>query len=841
MLAALLGCEAAIQKATSVPTVSRPPASEATTSARPWQRVFYPSVPTEARLVETTPEGVERVLVGGFRVELGAGGGRISESAPLEALRATCHSGEAWLHVTERGVVYSSRSFLGELSRVGVLGANARLLQCGPELVVEGSPPVRWTLGGPRPLRAALPLGLVRFSQAGEGEALAFPDLGFVTHDGGKAFEAAARPIAVLDVVESLPKPLVTLDEPRFARALALWLRRAVSSDAGRAVGGERLRDGTWLRSASTPGRMLVALRAPSGVVTSLEVHGQACELVPFGARVLASCHRPSELGLISIYPEQKTLWSGEPHFSFVGDDVGRFVFAVGQGGALNRFDGSTWLPYPSLTAQPVLAKHGWLLLSDHKLVATEHPERAAPQLLAEGEQILGEVSLLPHGVSFMRDSGGNVELVELELPSARLLRQLPLEPIPVHYGAAFADPEHGVGWNNDVGLTWSAARARFEPLPSPEVGRHEPQELPRCTPEACRLDALQALAPAALDSQVLLPDPPRRVDLVEWAATPPEGLSTHQTGFERASYTCQARESEIPALVGFAAGADEIFGVTSAGGMLDLPHGDGEEALGWHGSDGRGSFRTSPRITPELSELRERLPARAADSDLLPVLVARHYVLLDDQNGGESDFAGRKLLRLREDGLVASLFPEAFASLEVVPLPQGGALGRTVYDRHQLLFVLDAWGAVVEQRAVTLTGQERDFLALWQNRAGLVILDEGAESFVSLTPRSTPQPLLLPRSKTVTECRGPTPPDAATIFAFDEPDLAWETAFFGGAGHPTSFGELELTSKAACLRRVVVAAPVSARLAPQTRVLRGPALGRRASSELVCRPEANP
>ena len=764
----LLGCSVkspvATQAAAPYPRTS---ASASAPVSKSWQRVFYPAVPTEARLVELGADHVQRALLGSFRVELEGADVRLAETAPLDPLTWSCRSGDGWLHSSSGGVVYASNDYLGDLTRVGVIQDHgASLLQCGPEVVLDGTPPVRWSRAGAQPLEAPKRLGFVHFRNDREGKALAFPDLPFVTHDGGKSFNLAKQPISVIAAAEAVPKPYTLLEEGAFAATLAPWLRRAVASEAGRALGGVRLSDGTWLRSATTSNRILVALREPSGQVTSLEVPGVPCELVPFGARLLAYCVH--EGGLRSIYPERKSIWNGYPREHFLGDDAGQYLFALGDGetwpqsySPLGRFDGKSWQTYRALQGQPLVARHGWLAREAQGLVATEHPEQPGPNLTPHGERVTSGLSLLEHSVMFTRskESWDDV-LVEIELPSGRELRQIKLDRTHVNdtRELAFADSEHGVAWGAlEAGaheaLVWSPSEAKFVSMQGPDVLKQEENAQVRCDPDSCRLDSVQAFARAAPDPQVMLPDPPQRIGFLEWATTPPEPIPDHKTGFDLGDYACQLHAS-----------ADVVAALTSGGGFLT-----------------RAQLEFVARLTKQSEDAESSLP------------------------------------------------------FEAVPLANGRVLGRVLYSTHQVLLVLDKNAAVVVQRAIKLTGQQGDYLALNGKEPGLAVLDDDAPSFVSLAPQAAPQPLALPKARLALPCQGPTPPKNLQIFAFDEAPLAWDTEFSEDRTTPTSFGVLEVTPGSACLRGVVVNSLIAAKLTAQNGALRGTASGQHRAVPVLC------
>ena len=807
----LLGCGAK-----PPPEVSAPPLHSLAAPARApvqarqtWQRVFYPAIPREARLVELAPNGVRRALLGSFRVELDGSEAHLAQAATLEPISWSCHSGDGWLHLSSDGVVYASSDYLGDLTRVGVsTQPGADLLQCGPEVVLAGQPPVRWTKAGPLSLHAPKPLGFVHFRSALEGEAIAFPDLPFVTHDGGKSFVAAQSAISVLAAAAELPKPYAELEEEAYRAALRAWLRRAVASEAGRALGGHRLSDGTWLRSALAGTSILVALQDPSGKVTSLEVEGQGCQIAPFGARLLAYCMQPNA-GLRSIYPPEKPLWNGYPRSHFLGDDAGRFVFALGDGESwpqsnspLARFDGREWQTYPARRGLPLAARHGWLLLEPFGVVSTEHPEQDGPNLAPHGEQVLGPLSLLEHSVMFVRlTSAREQELVEVELPGGRELRSVKLDPLQGRSSeVGFADEAHGVTWGSteggQVALVWSPSEAKFVTMPGADVARHEDYSHVSCNPDSCVLDSVQAFARAAPDRQIALPDPPRRMSFMEYATTPPDPVLTHKTGFDLGYYTC---EPEGPAGV-----FDDLLAYGEAGPFKGL----------------------SERLAQQSSD-----PDQRSDGDLKPLLVARHFSLIERARpSDDSSDTLRTVFVLRGNGQMNALGPEGVFSFEAIPLPNGTVLARTIYPSHQVLILLDEDAAVVKRRAVKLTGQQGDYLALNGQKPGLAVLDDEPPTFISLTPQEVPTPLELPKSRVALPCRGATQPRSLTVFTFDEAQLGWNQSAAN-----ESYAVLEVTPRSACLRAAVALSPVWAKVTPRGAALGGTVQGAHRAIPAIC------
>jgi hypothetical protein len=176
------------------------------------------------------------------------------------------------------------------------------------------------------------------------------------------------------------------------------------------------------------------------------------------------------------------------------------------------------------------------------------------------------------------------------------------------------------------------------------------------------------------------------------------------------------------------------------------------------------------------------------------------------------------------------ALGPEGRFTFEVVPLADGTALGRTIYATHQVLVLLDQNALVVKQRAIRLTGQQGDYLALDGKLPGLAVLDGEPPSFVSFTPQALPQPLELPRAREVLPCRGPKPPRSLTVFTFDEGRLGWNQAT-----NEESFGMLEVTPRAACLRGAQALSPVWAKVTARGAALGGAAQGAHRVAPVTC------
>jgi hypothetical protein len=331
------------------------------------RQVSYPALAHIDHAAPDEPDGTKLLYLDGWRMLQRGQRAELAPQVLIDTLQRSCHSGRGWMHLSRRGNVYWSATFLGNLKLLGKAGL-ADVLQCGPELVTAGWPPVLWTETGPQPLEYSAPIGRAHFKTRQQGSAWAFPDTWLVTSDGGKTFTRAAKPGAP-ELLEEVPRNLPEVGQAAQGVAVRAWLERAVKSGAGRVIDGKRLSDGTWVRVAGTQEELMAALRAPDGRITTLTAPSD-CRFSAWGALLLTVCPMRGQVDTVwldAVYPKVDLPAAPRALRSLIADAEGHFLFALSrlaegdQARVLLRFDGQAWQEFADVNSEPLYARHGWL------------------------------------------------------------------------------------------------------------------------------------------------------------------------------------------------------------------------------------------------------------------------------------------------------------------------------------------------------------------------------------------------------------------------------------------------------------------------------------------------
>lgn len=827
--------------------------------------VTYPRPPHHViRAAPDEPDGTKLLYADGWRMLHRGTRVELAQQVTIDSLERSCHAGSGWMHVSVRGQVYWSSTFLGDLKLLGQADSRS-LLQCGPMLVTAGWPPQLWTQAGPQPLQHTAPIGWASFTTPLLGQAWAFPDFWLRTSDGGKTFARAGAASAAGEV-EPVPTDLPEVGYVELGIALRAWVERAVASGAGRVMDGLELSDGTWVRVVGSEREMYAGLRGPDGRVTTLTVRG-GCQFLAWGAQLLARCEVQGSSGALvdtvtvqTVYPKRAELPT-PPHTlrQLIADAEGQFLFAqsrLGEGTTergLLRFDGRAWRQFPKVGSEPLLARHGWLVLKDPlRVVPAEQPEQAGHVLPANVRP--EEVDLLPHSVVFVQRNPAGTEageLLELDLHSGRITSRTPFPGEPG--SLAFADTGLAVAMSHhgNTALRMTEGR-KFVPLAVPADPVFGHTEAVECTANGCRVGGVLAWSRVPAEQEPVLISNQRPPDTAPSETEPGEDLS--DVGFSLQDYDCNTvtpsarADEELRGLVTQSSSTDAeneaqmaVMAMPVYGGQLDVGVASQRRSFGWHGVDGKGTFRVRVPESEAIARLASGLP-KLTDDDLalMPVLVARHFALFDAS--AETD-APSRLLAVRESGQIDELLPTGRFELDAVPLADGRALVSANFETYRDVMLLERDGTVGQRRRFLVGVRYDNYLALRGNVPGMVFADD-APAFYSLVPESAGTPVTLPKWRKTEPCRGSSPRDALTLIltgmprlsvaGFTGPSRAW-----GARSGDLQNGELalvETTPNEACLRSVLLDAPISTTLISGAPWLHGRMQGQRQSYPLICR-----
>ena len=809
---------------------STTPSKKHATDLTEWHKISYPSAPVHLRWMGNDPDGTRLIALDGWRVKQRGEQVEFAKQALLTPIFRSCRSGSGWAHLTRERNVYWSSGFLGELKYLGS-AQTSELLECGPELVTLGNPLKLWTETGGQTLSWDSPVGWASFSDPRHGRALALPDRWLTTSDGGETFSPLTKaPLSVAASLAQLPQEHERLNEREVGILIRAWLSRALSSEAGRAVAGQALNDGTAFRIGSSEKHTWVLLHRPSGAIATTELSSSCSESGSWGQKLVFVCPAaeplPGGVTLRVVYPQAGILPSPPriPQGGLVGDQAGRYLFMQAsksrQDGqvrnrALMRFDGTAWQVYPSLAGTPVAVRHGWLLLDEPpRIVPVEHPDqgglelgRQAPDDGVQDRVNVKEVAVLSERVVFVRRPLNDARpwVVERELPSGREIKATPLP-----YGAP----------------TYNA-------LP-PQLS---------CETESCSIDDETAWTrlPAAQQPQIL-PTPDRQPD--------DDHAVAYSSGFQSQDYLCEA-VSPVPRvreeLLGLAQptnpGDDQrIVHMPTVGGMLDLGYADSGATLSWHGLDRDGAFRVTTPESRAISALWPSLPRFTSQPALVvPVLVSRELVLLDEELDEK-----HRLLLVRRDGGVSVLVPPSTYTLVVVPLGDGRTLLRLDRHSYEDVWLLASDGRILEKRSIVAVAGITTYAALRGAVAGVAFLDGKGPLFFSLSPDAPGLPFALADDHVIGPCRNKPAADELRLFGDANPALNVTLAGFTAADRaplfhrdsvqPSALASIAITPSKTCLRGVTLDAPVSAELFSGSPWLHGHAQGKTKSYKLTCR-----
>lgn len=821
------------------------------------RQVTYPPSPHHVvRAAPDEPDGTKLLYLDGWRMLHQGSRVELAEQVTIDTLQRSCHSGRGWMHVSHRGHVYWSSTFLGNLKLLGK-ASDQGMVQCGPQLVTAGSPPELWTETGPQPLTYSAPIGRAHFKTRLQGSAWAFPDLWLTTSDGGKTFSRSPAPGSP-ELFQTVPTELPEIGETELGLALRAWLERAVKSGAGRVMDGLRLSDGTWVRTGGIERERYAALRSPDGRITTVTARGD-CGFSTLGSQLLTRCQLEDPVDTLVVdvvYPQgAKLVPPPRALRRVITDAEGRFLFAqsrLSEGRkerVLLRFDGKAWQEFPQIASEPQYSRHGWLVLKDPlRVVPAEHPEQE-PRLLPANVRS-DELDLLQGSIVFVqRDEAeaGTSELVELDLRTGKTTSRTPFPGAP---GAlAFSDTGLAVAMAEGSGDALHMIAGRhFSPLSLQADPYFGPPDSAVCWTDGCSVGEVMAWSHVPSEQEPL-------VIPTEGRPKFEPGEDTTDVGFSMPDYQCDTvspppRPDEE--LLGIAKGSspsteeiDEtapLAAISAYGGQLDLSPTPGAGPLGWHGQDREGAFRVRLPASQALRTLAARLPRyKGGDAALLPSLLARHFALFD--NAVDTDDKSQ-LLIVREDGETEELVPLGNFDFDAVPLPDGRALVSANFETHRDVMLLDRDGKLSQRRYFLLGVRSSDSLALRGDTLGMLFADENAPLFFTLAPQSAGTPVTLPKFRKTEPCRTRSPRDAVTLIltamprltvaGFTGPSRLWLSPTWDSQNGEVAF--VETTPSKPCLRSVLLDAPIATELVSSAPWLHGRMQGQTKSYPLICK-----
>lgn len=818
------------------------------------RQVSYPTLAHIDHAAPDEPDGTKLLYLDGWRMLQRGQRAELAQQVLVDTLQRSCHSGRGWMHLSRRGNVYWSDTFLGNLKLLGKVGM-ADLLQCGPELVTAGWPPLLWTETGPQPLEHSAPIGRAHFKTRQQGSAWAFPDTWLTTSDGGKTFTRTAKAGAP-ELLREVPRPLPEVGQAAQGLAIRAWLERAVKSGAGRVIDGKRLSDGSWVRVAGTQEEVMAALRAPDGRITTLSAPSD-CRFSTWGTLLLTVCPMRGQVDTVwvdAVYPKVDLPAAPRTLRSLIADAEGRFLFALSRLAegdrerVLLRFDGKAWQEFADVNSEPLYSRHGWLVLKDPlRVVSAENPEQTA-HLLPAGVT-LAELDLLERSIVYVQRQGtsaGTAELVELDLRTEKVLSRT---PFPGQAGAlAFSDTGLAVaiGQSSGAALQMTEGR-RFAPLPLQIDPRWGFAEGALCWTDGCSVGGVMAWSRVPAEHEPLMIPSEGPVDFEP-------GEDTTDVGFSMPDYECDtvsppARPDEE--LRGLAKGSSSlseedaeqapIAAISAYGGQLDLGA-TPRAALGWHGQDREGAFRVRLPASDPLTKLAERLPRqKGGNGSLMPSLVARHFALFD--NAADTEDQSHVLI-VRDSGETEQLVPLGGYNFDAVPLPDGRALVSANFQTHREIVLVERDGKPSQRRTFLLGVRSSDNLALRGDVPGMLFADDHAPTFYTLVPESPGTPVALPKFRKTEPCRTPSPRGALTVIfpamprltvaGFTGPSRFWLAPTWSSQNGEIAF--VETTPEKPCLRSVLLDAPIVTELTSSAPWLHGRMQGQTKSYPLICR-----
>lgn len=201
------------------------------------------------------------------------------------------------------------------------------------------------------------------------------------------------------------------------------------------------------------------------------------------------------------------------------------------------------------------------------------------------------------------------------------------------------------------------------------------------------------------------------------------------------------------------------------------------------------------------------------------------------------------RTLVVREGGQIDELLPTSKFQLDAVPLADGRALVSANFETHREVMLLERDGSVGQRRRFLL-GVRYDYLALRGDVPGMVFADGRAPTFYSLVPESAGTPVTLPKWRKTEPCRTASPRDALTLVLTPMPRISVAGATSPSRTWATRSRDLqdgevalvETTPDRACLRSVLLDAPISTTLVSAAPWLHGRMQGQRKSYPLICR-----
>jgi hypothetical protein len=865
-----------------------------------WHTVAYPAADRRATLVEQDSDGTERLDMGGLRAEIRGNNVVFAEEGLLDDIGRSCRSGSGWIHVTHRGIVYESRTFLSHLEPLGAAGSGgyAGVRQCGPVVVIndESGTPEIWSHFDRRALPALKDVLAFRFSSPTKARAIAWPDRLLQSEDGGRTLYASASHAEDFDSptdwlgTDSTPKN-TEAKQQTMERLLAAYAHHSVESDVGALVGGLSLNDGTRIRDAGgywlkgkgpdSIHKQFIALRRPDGTIVDTELEG-ACHLLAWGNKLLAHCYE-GEPGLRVVYPldappiPEPPL---RPRFVFADPD-GRYVVSepwpeddyetVSQ--KLIHFDGVSWRVIEKANGDLSNVRGKWLLmLRPTRLVPIAQPE-ATGIPLDTGEALGCEIQLLDDSVVFIRrrepryGPNATAELVHAQWGPAGLTEEAAYPIALTVQSIAFADALHGVAGliGQDSVVTTDGGRT-WKPLEGAQLGLNRSLREPRCSSDTCFVRGTLAftrrtLAPAALaDFGHPMPEPRRKevastqqdANASEASPSCSEGCESERTGDPGTppSYECRARpkaskQSLMPMItepppgrMGPTPGGGFHFTRLAAqGGVFEKL--EAPQRFTWKGYDADGAFTVSaPVVDDKANELWQQFGRSLLYSPMVvPLVITRNFALIDYITDDASE-----AVVLHADGRLES-FPATRWAVGAWLLSKGDIEVHLLHtgsrDAPSYLEVLafDPGGERTARRwFVSSAGS-----AAWgPSGPGLVDVHGDQLEYRPLKSETAPTVFAVPTR--LAACAKPSQPDAITYYG-----TFLDISVDGARAEPlitpthmapgsTAVGLVETSSSGACLRGIEVSTPYALTLSADKGTLRGILIGPSTNHEVTCR-----
>jgi hypothetical protein len=837
-------------------TVRATPPSSATAAKLPpaWHMVAYPS-PGGVVRVARLGDGTQQLLVGGLRAEQRGEQVTFSRDATLHALVRACPSDGGYLFYTQRGELFWSQTFLGQLVPSGATNIRwtEQLIECGPVVLA-------FTLHGhfeqiSRHGVRVIPhheptLSALGFSSPELGHGIAAPDRLFETRDGGQTFsEVASRPAADRDDVVSwlggdpqLPR-FAEIYGDQAAPALKAWLVRALESPAGRITSGIRLDDGTWVRSAAG----LLGFRREDGRITVYE--GLCNTALPWGKRVVLACARGRDSPLV-YGPDGPEAIVQPPAYcrDLVADPHGRYLACrtklddagINDPETLELFDGSAWRSVPPAGTRPIAIGSGHVLLNrgEQLLVGAldVRDTSALPSLPGDLSWPLG-IAIFPEHVLYLRYRSGRQrppELVRLGLEPGAVPEVF---AVPDTSALGFADALHGLlVHDRQTSVTNDGGRSLTSVPSGVDLGvalrvtcwAHgcAADDAVAYTDEPVQGETLLSVSERATDDQEEPPPSSAASDVAPEAPyqprSPMEAPPTNAPGF-----ICEAKPPLLP--------EGEFFSrlykleplpndkfragrLPALGGLLER---NGEKLI-WSGRDAQGDFHVeSAALTGEGRAYWGRdvslMPIGGSQGEpvIAAIFVARGFALAEYL---ESDRMA--VVLARSDGVTQILSRGSSGFIEVIPRADGSAALLDSNGWFEDLYDLDRSGNVRAKRWLVAHGGQ---LALSEGAAVVVSPSTGGKANVyTAVPGSAPETRPFAPGPRFPPCTRPPGPDALLTLSagFDGPRILLGSMRSQPVVYPThwappssALGLVEVTAHGSCLRGAMLREPFSALL----------------------------